>query len=142
MLGSTQMGARAPRLKRRGGPKAHADGESASAAPPGKRAGLRFCAPQLGKAAMSARRPNLTNAAFEFGFVIAALICGVAGAPFWAAAMVAFAMLAHWSWTRRVALNKLRMGDWAVRSLISVAVIIAVLAGAYGLGLAIHGAMA
>ena len=90
---------------------------------------------------MPARRPNLFNAAFEFGFVIAALACGLAGAPFWIAGVVAFAMLAHWSWSRRVALNKLKLGQWAWRSLISVAVIIAVLAGAYGLGLAIHAAL-
>ncbi len=91
---------------------------------------------------MPARRPNLSNAAFEFGFVLAALVCGLGGAPFWVAGIVAFAMLAHWSWSRRIALNKLKLGQWAKRSLISVVVIIAVLAGAYGLGLAIHGAFA
>ena len=91
---------------------------------------------------MAARRPNLSNTAFEIGFVIAALICGLAGAPYWVAGIAAFAMLAYWSWTRRIALNKLKLGQWAWRSLISVAVIIAVLAGAYGLGLAIHGAFA
>jgi hypothetical protein len=88
---------------------------------------------------MPTRRPNLTNAALEFGFVIAALICGAFGAPFWVAGIVAFAMLAHWSWSRRVALNKLKLGKWAIQSLISIAVIIGVLAGAYALGLAIHG---
>jgi uncharacterized membrane protein YeiB len=88
---------------------------------------------------MPARRLNLANAAIEIGFVLAALLCGVLGAPFWVAGIVAFALLVHWSWSRRVALNKLKLGQWALQSLISVVVIIAVLAGAYGLGLAIHG---
>ena len=91
---------------------------------------------------MAVRRPNLSNAAFELGFVVAALACGLAGAPFWVAGIFAFAMLAYWSWTRRVALNKLKLAQWAMRSAISIAVIIAALAGAYGLGLAIHGVFA
>jgi uncharacterized membrane protein YeiB len=103
---------------------------------------LAFRRRRLSKAPMPARRPNLSNAAFELGFTAAAFVCGLIGAPYWAAGIVAFAMLAFWSWTRRVALNKLKLGQWALRSLISVAVIIAVLALAYGAGLAIHGAIA
>ncbi len=90
---------------------------------------------------MAARRPNLRSAAIELGFVVAAFACGLFYAPTWATGLVAFGMLAYWSWTRRIQLNRLRGGKWALQSLIAVAVIIAVLAGAYALGLAIHGAL-
>jgi hypothetical protein len=90
---------------------------------------------------MAARRPNVRNAAMELGFVAAAFGCGLANAPFWAVAMVAFVTLAYWSWSRRVALNRLRGAQWAVQSAIAITLIIIVLAGAYWLGLALKGGL-
>lgn len=88
---------------------------------------------------MAARRPNLRSAAIELGFVVAAFACGLFNAPTFLSALVAFGMLAYWSWTRRVQLNRLRGAQWATQCLIAVALIIAVLAGAYWLGLALRG---
>jgi hypothetical protein len=85
------------------------------------------------------RRPDVKNAAVELGFIVAALACGLFDAPIWAAGAVAFASLAYWSWTRRVALNKLRGANWAIQCAISVAMIFALLGGAYWLGLFIGG---
>lgn len=91
---------------------------------------------------MSARRrPNLTVAAIEAGFALAAFVCGLLDAPIWAAGAVAFAMLAYWSWTRRVALNRLRGANWAIQTGIAISVLIAILAGAYWLGLGVRGLM-
>jgi hypothetical protein len=90
---------------------------------------------------MATRRPNVRNAAFELGFVAAAFACGLVNAPVWVAAIVAFATLAYWSWSRRVALNRLRGANWALQSAIAVALIIAVVAGAYWLGLALTGGL-
>ena len=84
---------------------------------------------------MPARKPNLASAAVELGFVVAAFACGLFYAPVWVSGLVAFAMLAYWSWTRRVQLNRLRGWKWARQSLIAVAAISVALAGAYGLGL-------
>ena len=88
---------------------------------------------------MPARRPSLIRFAAETGFVLAAFLCGLLDAPIWLAGLVAFAMLAYWSWTRRVALNRLRGAQWATQTALAVAVMIVVLAGAYWLGLALRG---
>lgn len=88
---------------------------------------------------MPARRPSLARAATELGFVAAAFACGLFNAPIFLSAFVAFGMLAYWSWTRRVQLNRLRGPQWAAQCLIAVLVLIAVLAGAYWLGLALRG---
>ena len=88
---------------------------------------------------MPARRPSLTRFAAELGFLAAAFLCGVLDAPVWIAVLVAFAMLAYWSWTRRVALNRLRGAQWAAQTAIAIAVMIIVLASAYWLGLALRG---
>jgi hypothetical protein len=88
---------------------------------------------------MAARRPSLARFAAEVGFIAAAFLCGVLDAPVWITGLVAFAMLAYWSWTRRVALNRLRGAQWATQTLIAIAVLIIVLAGAYWLGLGLRG---
>ena len=88
---------------------------------------------------MPAHRPNLIRSAVELGFLAAAFLCGVFDAPVWITALVAFAMLAYWSWTRRVALNRLRGVQWATQTAIAVLVMIVVLAGFYWLGLAVRG---
>ena len=88
---------------------------------------------------MNPRRPSLARFVVELGFIVAEFACGVLFAPVWLAGLVAFAMLAYWSWTRRVALNRLRGARWATQTLIAIAVMIIVLAGAYWLGLATRG---
>ncbi len=88
---------------------------------------------------MAARRPSLARFATELGFIFAAFLCGVLDAPVWVTGLVAFAMLAYWSWTRRVALNRLRGAQWATQTAIAIAVMIIVLAGAYWLGLGLRG---
>jgi len=44
-------------------------------------------------------------------------------------------MLAYWSWSRRRALNRLRGVTWATQTGLAMVVIIAILVGAYWLGL-------
>lgn len=86
------------------------------------------------------RRPTeFTTAAADGGFAIAAFGCGLLDAPLWLAGLVAFGMLAYWSWSRRVVLNRLRGRAWASQTTLAVLVIIAIQAGAYWLGLGVGG---
>jgi len=86
--------------------------------------------------AMSTRRiDDFTVAACDGGFAIAAFGCGLFDAPLWLTGLVAFAMLAYWSWSRRRVLNRLRGAIWASQTTLAVFVIIAILAGSYWLGL-------
>jgi hypothetical protein len=85
---------------------------------------------------MSTRRlDDFTLAACDGGFAIAAFGCGLFDAPLWLTGLVAFAMLAYWSWSRRRVLNRLRGAIWASQTTLAVFVIIAILAGSYWLGL-------
>ena len=87
-------------------------------------------------ASMSPRRlDDFTVAACDGGFAIAAFGCGLFDAPLWLTGLVAFAMLAYWSWSRRRVLNRLRGAIWASQTTLAVLVIIAILAGSYWLGL-------
>lgn len=89
---------------------------------------------------MRVRRYNEFTVAFgDLGFAIAAFGCGLFNAPMWATGLVAFSMLAYWSWSRRTILNRLRGAAWASQTGLAVAVIIAILAGAYWLGLGMGG---
>ena len=82
------------------------------------------------------RRLNeFTIAAGDGGFAIAAFGCGLFDAPLWLTGLVAFAMLAYWSWSRRRVLNRLRGATWASITTLAISVIIAILAGSYWLGL-------
>lgn len=86
------------------------------------------------------RRPDpFTTAASDGGFAIAAFGCGLFDAPLWAAGLVAIAMLAYWSWSRRAVLNRLRGRTWAGLSGFAALVIIAIQAGSYWLGLNVEG---
>ena len=87
------------------------------------------------------RRPSVAVAATEAGFAAAAFACGIYDAPIWVAGLVAFGMLAYWSWTRRVVLNRLRGAAWAAQTGMAVLIIIAILAGSYWLGLSIKGVL-
>jgi hypothetical protein len=88
-------------------------------------------------AAMARRRRlnDFTTAACDGAFAVAAFGCGLFDAPLWLTGLVAFAMLAYWSWSRRRALNRLRGATWASVSTLGIFVIIAILAGSYWLGL-------
>ena len=87
-------------------------------------------------ASMSTRRiDDFTVAALDGGFAIAAFGCGLFDAPLWLTGLVAFAMLAYWSWSRRRVLNRLRGVTWAAQTGFAVIVLIAILVGSYWLGL-------
>lgn len=88
----------------------------------------------------SRSRPyDLAVALTELGFAIAAFACGFFDAPLWVVGLVAFGMLAYWSWSRRVVLNRLRGALWASQTTLAILVIIAIQAGAYWLGLGVGG---
>lgn len=87
-----------------------------------------------------AARPRIYTfnvAAIELGFAIATFGCGLFNAPIWVAGVAAAGMLAYWSVTRRTVLNRLRLGPWATVSAFASITIIAIVAGAYWLGLAV-----
>ena len=86
---------------------------------------------------MSARHhpDDFAIAACDGGFAVAAFACGLFDAPLWLTGLVAFAMLAYWSWSRRRVLNRLHGAIWASQTSLAVLVIIAILAGSYWLGL-------
>ena len=78
---------------------------------------------------------SVAIAATEIAFALAAFACGLYDAPLWLTALAAFGMLAYWSWTRRVLLNRMRGAAWATASLMGAVTIISIVAGAYWLGL-------
>ncbi len=83
------------------------------------------------------RTYKISVAATELGFAIATFGCGLFNAPVWVAGVAAAGMLAYWSVTRRTVLNRLRLGLWATVSAFASITIIAIVAGAYWLGLAV-----
>jgi hypothetical protein len=87
----------------------------------------------------SYRRRDLKVALTELGFAVAAFGCGLYDAPLWAIGLAALGMLAYWSWSRRLVLNRLRGAVWATVSTIATFAIIAIQAGAYWLGLVTGG---
>jgi hypothetical protein len=92
--------------------------------------------------AMRARRRSSFAVAFgDLAFAIAAFGCGLYDAPLWLAGLAAFGMLAYWSWTRRMTLNRLRGAAWASQTSLAMAVLITILAGAYWLGLGLGGSL-
>lgn len=78
---------------------------------------------------------SFTIAASEIAFALAAFACGLYDAPLWLTALAAFGMLAYWSWTRRVLLNRMRGAAWMTATIMGVVTIISIIAGAYWLGL-------
>jgi len=86
------------------------------------------------------RRPYpLAIAATELGFAITAFACGLFNAPLWFAGLAATSMLSYWIWSRRLVLNRLRGAAWATVTTVGSIAIIAIVAGAYWLGLASGG---
>ncbi len=96
-------------------------------------------APDAHSPIMAARSQPLTVPAIELGFAIAAFACGLFDAPIWITGAVAFGMIAHWSWSRRRILNRLRGMVWASQTALAICVLIIILSGAYWLGLGVRG---
>jgi hypothetical protein len=89
---------------------------------------------------MAARRlAQTTIAALDGGFALAMFACGLFDAPTWVAGLVAGCMVAYWGWSRRRVLNRLHGALWATQTGLALFVIIAILAGAYWLGLGFGG---
>ena len=87
---------------------------------------------------MRAREPYPLNVALsELGFAVAAFACGLYDAPVWTAGLVSVGMVAYWSHTRSAALNRLRGAAWNAGAAGALAVLIAIQAGSYWLGLGI-----
>jgi hypothetical protein len=84
-------------------------------------------------------KQNFVAAGVEIAFALAAFACGLFDAPIWIAALAAVSMLAYWSWSRRILLNRMRGAAWATASAMGVVTIISIVAGAYWLGLASGG---
>jgi hypothetical protein len=92
-----------------------------------------------------ARRANLTNAVIELAFVAAAGVLGAYHAPWWTLFILADLMIVYWLWNRRVGIKQLEdMGakKLAMAIAISLALIVAVLGGAYWIGRSLSGVVA
>ncbi len=88
----------------------------------------------------SRRRPDdLAVALGDLFFAVAIFACGLFNSPLWTAGLAAFGMLAYWSWTRRTVLNRLRGKAWMSQTSLAMAVLFAILGGAYWLGLGMGG---
>jgi hypothetical protein len=85
------------------------------------------------------RRPHFTVAAGDGAFALAIFACGYFNAQSWLAGLVAAGMVAYWGWSRRGVLNRLHGAVWATQTGLALSVIIAILAGAYWLGLGVGG---
>lgn len=85
------------------------------------------------------RTYDFSTAAIELGFAIAAYACGLFDAPLWSVGLAGIGMLAYWSWSRRLVLNRLRGATWITVSAVGSVAIISIIAGAYWLGLASGG---
>jgi len=91
-------------------------------------------------AAVSQSRVRHLYIAFgDLAFALALFACGLYATPAWAAILPALGMLVYWSLTRRAVLNRLRGALFISQVSLAVAVLIAILAGAYWLGLGFGG---
>lgn len=94
---------------------------------------------------MPARRANVTNALIELAFVAVAGVLGAYHAPWWTLFILADLMIVYWLWNRRVGIKQLEdMGakKLAAAVAISLALIVAVLGGAYWIGRSLSGVFA
>jgi hypothetical protein len=89
---------------------------------------------------MTSRRLSpFTVAACDGGFALAIFACGYFNASMWLTGLVAAGMVGYWGWSRRAVLNRLHGRVLATQTGLALSVIIAILAGAYWLGLGVGG---
>lgn len=97
-------------------------------------------APPLQSWRVMRRRPDaMKNGAIELAFALAAYACGLFDAQMWLAAAAGVGMLAYWNWSRRLVLNRLRGATWLTVTAVGSTAIVAIIGGAYWLGLASGG---
>lgn len=89
----------------------------------------------------AARRTAFLVAAGDLGFALAVFACGLFDAPAAAAGLAGTGMVAYWGWSRRRVLARLSGKLWATQAGLALLVIIAILAGAYWLGLGLGGSI-
>ena len=79
-------------------------------------------------ASMSRRRRTypFATAATELAFALAAFACGLFDAPLWLTGLAAVSMLAYWSWSRRMVLNRLRGATWMTASGLGAVTIVSI----------------
>lgn len=82
-------------------------------------------------------RRNLTVAFIDLAFALIMFGCGLFDAPPLAPGLAAGAMVAYWAYSRRRVLSRLRGRTWAIQTGLALSVIIAIMAGAYWLGLGV-----
>ena len=90
---------------------------------------------------LAASDRNLLIAFGDLGFALAMFAAGLFDAPIWTAGLVAAGMVAYWSASRSRVLKRLPAKAWASQTGLALSVIIAILAGAYWLGLGVGGAI-
>jgi hypothetical protein len=85
------------------------------------------------------RKPNMRGGMVDLGMALVALLAGLAGAPYWAAALVFALAVGVWWWTRRNALARLELRARLTQSAAALAVLAIVLGLFYWLGLQFGG---
>ena len=91
---------------------------------------------------MAARRlSDVTIAAGDIAFAIAAFACGLFSAPLELTIVAGFGMVTFWLASRRPILDRLTSRAFFRLSALAIAVLLTILAGAYWLGLGIAGAL-
>jgi hypothetical protein len=85
------------------------------------------------------RKPNISSAATDFGFLAIALVAGLAGAGWPVAALLYLAAVATWWWTRRGALARLDLRARLTQSAIALLMLAVVMGIFYWIGLMLGG---
>lgn len=84
-------------------------------------------------------RPNLVGAGADLGFALAAFVAGLLGAALYVIGIIFAGAVGSWAWTRRRPLAALAPTRRYTQGAIAVAMIAAVLALAYWIGLRFGG---
>jgi hypothetical protein len=85
------------------------------------------------------RKPNISSAAADFGFLAIALVAGLAGAAWPVAALLYLLAVATWWWTRRGALSRLDVRARLTQSAIALLMLAVVMGIVYWIGLMLGG---
>lgn len=84
-------------------------------------------------------RPNLVGAGADLGFALAAFVAGLLGAALCVVVIIFAGAVGAWAWTRQRALKAMAPQQRFTQGAIAVAMIAAVLALAYWVGLRLGG---